>query len=225
MTTVATVFRAGGEYQPWHVQMLAKNVARGMNDFDYRFVALSDEPIKGVQTKPLYLPPPAAPGWWAKVELFRPRAFDGPVLYLDLDTIVREPGALRALVKAGEGPITMLRDHRYPEIVAGSGIMWIEEPDALADVWERYLDEPQAVQARYAGLPHIGDQALIQQVATDRGLTIHRWQDLLPEGYLRPLHSVDIDLPAGAICYGDYRPKPWDIPGTKRLSREWQGTA
>jgi hypothetical protein len=28
------------------------------------------------------------PGWWSKMEVFRPGLFDGPVVYLDLDTVL-----------------------------------------------------------------------------------------------------------------------------------------
>ena len=52
---------------------------------EHKFVCLSDIEIPSITTIPLI---GNTPGWWAKIELFRPDLFSGPVLYIDLDTVI-----------------------------------------------------------------------------------------------------------------------------------------
>lgn len=89
--TVACVLRRGGLY--WgvregpffakYVRILRDAVAAHLS-LPHRFVCLSDSPVSCDQLgmRDFW------PGAWAKLELFRPGLFDGPVLYLDLDTVV-----------------------------------------------------------------------------------------------------------------------------------------
>lgn len=52
----------------------------------HRFVCMSNVDVPGVETLPLVH---NWPGWWSKIELFRPgNGLDGRVLYLDLDTLI-----------------------------------------------------------------------------------------------------------------------------------------
>lgn len=51
----------------------------------FRFRCLTNEKIPGVETTPLAT---KWQGWWTKLELFLPGQFDGPVAYLDLDTLI-----------------------------------------------------------------------------------------------------------------------------------------
>lgn len=88
--TVACVLRRGGLY--WgtregpffarYVHILRDAVA-GHLSLPHRFVCLTDSPVScdHVFMRDFW------PGAWAKLELFRPGLFDGPVLYLDLDTV------------------------------------------------------------------------------------------------------------------------------------------
>ena len=80
--TIACVLKSGGIYGPEHVASLKSNVANHIGG--HRFVCLSDidVPCERIPLKHNW------PGWWSKLELFRSELFDGPVLYLDLDTVV-----------------------------------------------------------------------------------------------------------------------------------------
>lgn len=86
MTTIACVLKSGGIYTPEWVYALKRGIARHASD--YRFVCLTDAaglpPVWSVSLAYHW------PGWWSKLELFRPGVFeDGErVLYLDLDTLV-----------------------------------------------------------------------------------------------------------------------------------------
>src|ERR1700712_3424831 len=86
MVTVACVLRVGGNtYSPAWVQRLQRNVARHMN-VPHRFVCLTNlAAVEGVETRKLT---DNRPGWWSKIELFKPGQFTGPVLYMDLDVMI-----------------------------------------------------------------------------------------------------------------------------------------
>jgi hypothetical protein len=81
--TVACVLRSGGDYDARWVHALYRQLGQHMPE-PWTFVCLSDDP-----DVPGYVPLAYGwPRWWPKIELFTPGLFDGPVLYLDLDTLV-----------------------------------------------------------------------------------------------------------------------------------------
>jgi hypothetical protein len=94
MLTIACVLRSGGIYDAAWVARLQRNVAAHAPV--HRFVCLSDVEVP-CERIPLAT---GWPGWWAKIELWRPGLFEGRVLYIDLDCLIT--GDLDALV-AGEG--------------------------------------------------------------------------------------------------------------------------
>lgn len=72
-------------YAPHWVQRLRNMVARNLGD--HCFVCLSNVDVEGVETIPLVND---WPGWWAKLELFRPKLFPegSRVLFIDLDVVI-----------------------------------------------------------------------------------------------------------------------------------------
>lgn len=82
---VLTVLRSGGEYGPEHVQAIQRQLWKWAPDAT--LTCLSDVPVNGVETVPLVQ---KWPGWWTKIELFRP---DVPqdFLYTDLDNVILGP--------------------------------------------------------------------------------------------------------------------------------------
>jgi hypothetical protein len=62
------------------------------------------------------------PGWWSKLELFRPGLFTEPVLYLDLDTLV--VGNVSKLL-AIRSPLAMLSDFYRPTLAASGVMAWM----------------------------------------------------------------------------------------------------
>jgi len=83
MLTVACVLRSGGKFDSEYVRKLRDGVLRFAN-VPHRFVCLSDVdvPCERIPLEHNW------PGWWSKIELFRPGVIKAPMLYLDLDTIV-----------------------------------------------------------------------------------------------------------------------------------------
>lgn len=128
MTTFASVLRSGGDYGPEHVRALYRGVREhwpGPLDF----VCLTDVVlgIEGVREVPLEH---GWPGWWSKMELFRPGLFTGPVLYADLDTL--PVGDLSDLARY-RPVFAMIADFYRPQL-AQSGVMMFS-PEMAEWVW------------------------------------------------------------------------------------------
>lgn len=82
---VLTVLRSGGEYGPQHVQAIQRQLKQWAPDA--ALTCLSDVDVPGVDTIPLHH---SFPGWWAKLELFRP-GLPADFLYTDLDNVILGP--------------------------------------------------------------------------------------------------------------------------------------
>lgn len=147
MKTIACVLKTGGQYDWTWVERLARGVRAYMGG-PYRFVCLTDDfphVAEGVRTIPLRH---GWPGWWSKLELFRPGLFQGPVLYLDLDSLI--VGPLEPLFRE---EFTMVRDF------AGGNRGWCN-----SSVMAWHGDVPGPYEAFTAGADIVrgGDQEFIQ---------------------------------------------------------------
>lgn len=77
----------GSVYGAHDVNVLAAQVARHLKQ-PHRFVCLTNHPdgiAPTVECQPLT---EGWPGWWAKIEVFKPGRFLGRNLFLDLDTVI-----------------------------------------------------------------------------------------------------------------------------------------
>ena len=84
MLTVACVYKPGNGFTDDYVTRLKATVAKHCQE-QHRFICLTNEKLKSVQTIPLIA---NRPGYWNKLELFRPGLFEERVVYLDLDTMI-----------------------------------------------------------------------------------------------------------------------------------------
>ena len=183
------VLRSGGEYGPAHVQWLARQVP-GLR-------CLSDVPVPGVDTLPLQY---GWPGWWSKLELFRPD-LAGDLLYLDLDTVVT--GDLNPLEQVGT--TTVLSDFYKPRLPA-SGLMFLAEADR-AMVWQEWLRDPAGHMRRCRTREHWGDQGFLRDV-----LPAQRWQDVLPGAVVSyKVHCQQTLPPAAQVVCFHGKPRPWSV--------------
>lgn len=92
----------GSKYPADWVRKLRHMVQRHLAA-EHEFHCLTDLPFDDVYCRPLGSD---LPGWWAKLNLFRPGMFSGDVLYLDLDLVIT--GGLDGLVAQLEGDRTRL---------------------------------------------------------------------------------------------------------------------
>lgn len=208
--TFACVLKSGGPYNHRDAIRLERAIARHYAE-PFSFVCLTDTPFHPTGAPRLRVFPLREnwPGFWAKMELFRPDLFGmagARVLYFDLDTIIC--GRLEPIAAAAESaPLVMLRDFYRPEHY-GSGVMGFRARD-FDFIYEQFKKAPaehiHRTSARY------GDQNVIEQMAPGAAF----FQDVVPGHILSyKVHCGQAleAAPAGAslICFHGI-PKPWDL--------------
>lgn len=183
------VLKSGGDYGPRHVQWLASQVP-GLQ-------CLSDIQVEGVPTIPLRY---EWPGWFAKLELFRPD-IEGDILYFDLDTVVTGP----IDDFDNQDHSMMLTDFYYPAR-PGSGLMYIKQHDKAA-VWDEWITSPEDHMARCNTKEHWGDQGFLRDTMPHK-----RWQDALAGQVVSYKAHCRNGLPKGAnvVCFHG-QPRPWQV--------------
>ncbi len=194
MLTVLCVLRSGGIYVAEWVRKLRDGVARNLN-IPHRFVCLSDVPVQCERIPLLH----DWPGWWSKIELFRPGVITGPTLYLDLDTVV--VGNIDALATIPHD-FAMLRNFGRRNYI-GSGVMWFRRP--MVELYEKFSAGSDAIMALHEDKKqgaHFGDQAYIFDSVGDRN--IRRLQDAVPgliHCYPKTFESDKTPAGCGLVCF------------------------
>jgi len=195
MITVLCVLKSGGIYRPEWVRKLRDAVARHMS-VPHRFACLSDVDVPCERIPILH----KWPGWWSKLELFRPGVITSPTLYLDLDTLI--VGALDALT-ALPCEFAMMRNFHQPHM-PGSSIMWFaQEPPA--DVYAIFAERPDYHMEHHATMrrgPYCGDQAFIWEALKRE---VDFIDDHIPPGLVRSYRKhCRAGVPAGTavIAFG-----------------------
>lgn len=191
MITIATVLRSGGEYLPEHVAAIRDQCAQ--HAMPHKFVCLTD--LHGrlnCETLPLER---EWPGWWSKMELFR---LPGPVLYFDLDTVIK--GSIAHLEAAIlNTPFIVLRDFYRgkftPRAWQSSMMSWNGDQSAL---YREFADEPRY----YLG----GDQEWLEQHHVG---SYRFWQDVAPGQIGSWKATPRTDDERIIIFHG--KPRPWEV--------------
>ena len=146
--TVACVLRLGGDFDRSWVWALKRGLNRHLKDF--RFVCLTDDAgVESYWRKPFLH---AWPKWWGKIELFRPGLFDGPVLYMDLDTL--PVGDLTDLASyAGEFAMIedLFRTGKGKPASLQSGVMAFNPGPVSWSLWERFMADPALHMKKHRG--------------------------------------------------------------------------
>lgn len=206
--TVACVWRTGGVYDNHdYVARMARAVARNLAQ-PHRFVCLTDSPEvpHGVERIALRH---GWPGFWSKVELFRPGLFSGPVIYLDLDTVVC--GGLDRIADAiASHPLLCSWDMQHGWINS-SFLAWDCD---LSCVYEAMLADPDGIMRAHNGSgPWWGDQGHLQVTLHDRGIPWAWVQQVVPHAVAwQPTPLRGHAAPPGTVVsmwYG--HPKPHEI--------------
>lgn len=194
------------EYNPIHVQWL-KNMVEEHVCAPHRFICLSDhgEIDRVCERIPLKH---NWPGWWSKMELYRPGLFDGPVFYIDLDTVILD-NIDDMLIPVHESYFMVLKNlcRGYG---FGSGLMaW--EGD-FSELYRIFLQCPDKYIKKFISSAHWGDQGFLQVYLEGTAY----WQDYYPKAvvsYYFDMFKKGIKQPpkgARIIC-AQGLPKPWDI--------------
>ena len=194
--TVACVLRSGGEYGPKDVNRLRDGVAEYLPGA--RFVCLVDMALLNVEYAYLHHD---WPGWWAKIELFRPGLFSGRVLYIDLDTAVVGPLHDIAAVDA---PFVALADFNEPRRLQSSVLAW--DAGVGEAIYRDFVPQADAIMAT----PSWSDQHWMDAVLRGK---YARWQDVVPGQVVSWKRHCRDGVPNGArlVCFHG-RPKFADLP-------------
>lgn len=203
MLTVACVLRSGGRYDAVWVLKLMNGVQRHLL-LPHRFVCLSDVPVP-CERIPLETD---WPGWWSKIELFRPGLLTGPTLYLDLDSLV--VGSLDAIA-AHPHSFTMATEYYRPAYNCSTAMAWQGDYSAI---WHAMQADPAGIIARYdRERPdrRIGDQAFIEDVLAAEGVKVTQFASLFCE---RAIASWKVHVrgkgldgsEAVVACHGSQKP-------------------
>lgn len=181
MLTVTAVCVPPG-YQMHHLDRLKEMVAAHLSQpFVWRPILKSDKP-----------------GWWAKIDLFRPGHFRGRVLYLDLDVTVT--GSLDDLANH-PAPFVAMKDP-WADGINSSVMAW--DAGVMSDVYGRF--SPDIMQL----VP--GDQDWIETHApsvetfpVDWCVSYkHNRRGVLPG--VKPTYPDDM-----RVCAFHGSPKPWEV--------------
>jgi hypothetical protein len=128
-----------------------------------------------------------APGFWAKLNMFR--VGHGKCLYLDLDNVVCGP--LDELCALEPDPLIMLDDRRVPRLPNGSAILFDAERCRI--MWDAYVADQCGAHETFVAsgndYSRAYDQAFISEVAQAIGWGVPLFQDLLPRDYALNAYS------------------------------------
>lgn len=191
MVMVVTVLRSGGDYTPEHVLTLKAMVERVM-PWRGNFVCLTDMRVEGVHTIPLIR---GWPGWWSKVEMFRPGLFREPVVYFDLDTLIME----RFSLHVEPGDFWMLKDWYKPRFASGM-MAWRGD---FSFLFTRMPARPD---------PQDGDQEYIYAGLMAAGVVpkvIQKQVQVM--SYKRHCDKGRGPRDAQVVCFHG-KPRPWNAP-------------
>ncbi|MEE8262742.1 MAG: hypothetical protein V3R83_09800 [Gammaproteobacteria bacterium] len=217
MNILATVCKSGGDFGPADVIRLAKRIRRHLNGFDIRtrMICLTDLPREefhkaGVPVPTIFQLRHGWPGWWSKIELFRPGLFSSEdrVLHLDLDTVpVGDFSELWQPIDSNH--LFMLKDF-YRPLFAASGVMgW--RGGGWEDIFTRFHARSEKVMGSNQNIQPCGDGAFISSDPLVKASTGY-WQDRFPGRVVSYKAHCQRGVPSAAslVCFHG-RPRPTEV--------------
>lgn len=221
MIQCVLVYRTGGAYTLEYVKRLVDGLQDNWPGGNISVLTDSEAVTDVAPAIPLKY---HWPGWWSKMELFRPDVFpDDPIFYLDLDTVI-----VRRLydIHAGlehQTQSMMLRDFYKPERMA-SGVMFLTPPTRRA-VWAAW-DSPADLMKRHQ---RGGDQEFLRASGALDGCEF--FQDRWPGQFVsykvhvreavkrgRDVGDGTIPPAASIICFHG-QPRPFTVDWLDGLRR------
>jgi hypothetical protein len=178
---VVCVLRQGGKvgYDASWVEKLQRGVARNLS-IPHQFVCLSDcdVPCERIALEP------SGKGFWSKVQLFRPGLFVGPVLYLDLDTVICN--SIDPIVERIQHQEFVMWYEADKHIHSSAFMWWQKDQSHLWQLYQQHTPDHWA--AMYSEPPLYGDQAFVSERVAHTLLTDH-----CPSNWFHIASRRDID--------------------------------
>lgn len=197
---IVTVLKTSIDYKKSYVELLYKQCKKYAPDIE--FLCISDDP-----SVPGYIKMEHDwPRWWPKMEIFK---IPGPVLYLDLDTIIVKD--LRPMLdNISQYEFIAIRDfykdHKM-ERTLGSGVMFWN--GNMKYLYDEFLKDPQKNMDECSTTRWWGDQGFIEKTIKNN---VVYWQDIVPNKLVSWKVHCKNGIPADADIIAFHgKPKPWDI--------------
>lgn len=209
MLNIVCVLKSGGDFDHRWVDALERTIWDKVTE-PHRFWCLTD--IDNLMLSPkiavLYVRLREGwPGWWSKIEMFRPGLFpDGePVLFFDLDTVILRD--ITHLAGAIDTDLVLLRDFYRLQTAWGSGVMgWTA--GCFTEIFETFRHDVRTYTRKFRS-----DQQFIQCWVPDS--QVRFWQDEFPGQLVSYKVHCTEKVPAAAhvVCFHG-KPRPHEIsPG------------
>ena len=156
MINIVCVLRQGGKvgYNASWVEKLHNSIKRNVS-LPFKFTCLSDcsVPCDRIELDM------TDDGFWSKMQLFRPGQFVGPVLYIDLDTVIcNNIDEILTLCKTEKFVMWLEKDKN----IHSSALMYWDRD--YSSLWNLYKSKPlEYWKSLYSAPPLYGDQAIVSE--------------------------------------------------------------
>lgn len=198
---IVTVLRTSDSYKKDYVYLIHDQCKKYAKDIE--FICISDD-----QSVPGYLKMEHDwPKWWPKIEIFK---IEGPVLYLDLDTIVVND--IREMIESVKSyDFVAIRDFykdRKMERTLGSGVMFWK--GNMRYLYDEFLKDPNRHMQECTTNRWWGDQGFIERYIKEK---VVYWQDVTPNKLVSwKVHCANGKIPQSAAIVAFHgKPKPWEV--------------
>jgi len=209
MINVVCVLRNGGKvgYDATWVEKLKNSIARNLT-LEHKFICLSDVDVP-CERIPLI---GQGSGFWAKLELFRPKLFDGPVLYIDLDTVI---------CANLDDVVNRIKDQQFVMLketdknVVSSAVMWWQGDHSY--LWDQYLEiSSETIKEKYSKMPRYGDQAFIEDYTNHTLL-----QDYIPTEWVGFSSQQEVPADIKILIFRKVSQKPSTMLDHPLVQQHW----
>jgi hypothetical protein len=212
MLNVVCVLRTGGKvgYDATWVEKLKRGIEKNLT-LPYQFVCFSDCNLS-VPTIPL---DSTDHGFWSKMQMFKPNLFNGPVLYLDLDTVVCQN--IDSMIARLQDQSFVMWNEADKNIHSSALMFWQGDHSYL---WSLYKSQPLCYwESLYSAPPLYGDQAIISENTKHSILTDHcpsEWFHIASyKDNQRNLDSVKL------LMFRKVSQKPSTMPDHPLVQQHW----
>jgi hypothetical protein len=181
MINIVCVLRSNGKigYDASWVEKLQNAVSRHLT-LPHRFICLSDcdVPCERIPLEDV------GQGWWAKMQLFRPNIFNGPVLYFDLDTVICKN--INDIIKLVEHEKFVMW-YEADKKIHSSAMMWWNGDYSF--LWDKYISKSTEFWSeKYKEVPLLGDQGFVSENTSHTLFT-----DIVPKEWFHISHKHDCE--------------------------------
>jgi hypothetical protein len=213
------VYKTGKIYTPEYVQRLGTAIGEHFPR-EHTFTVMTDDPASfgsflvdrhSHQYRDIISLVHGWPGYWSKLELFRPNAFmfGNFMCYMDLDTIPRDNLGFISAIRCDITPLKfhMLRDWLAPDYFNSSVMCWIS--GYFDHLYLRFTADPESYMREYKKYPEKwGDQSFIQN---HLGFIPTALQAEYPGKFVSfKANTTDQKCAASVVCFHG-RPRPHEV--------------